>query len=132
MLLRPTNILPYQEADGQEHLALWNSGRHGLPLRALLDVCQKDLPQIPRKLRWEFQTKLQQGAELVAWAAELVFAAGKRLWIVADGFYAKRPFCDSNSRRLPAVGRCREEFSPSPSNCSLWQPNITISSEGAV
>jgi hypothetical protein len=64
----------------------------GLPLLALLYVRQKDLPKIPKKLRWEFQTKLQQGAELVAWAAELVFAAGKRLWIVADGFYAKRPF----------------------------------------
>ena len=29
---------------------------------------------------------------LVAWAFQIVAAAGKRLWVVADGAYAKRPF----------------------------------------
>jgi hypothetical protein len=29
---------------------------------------------------------------MVAWAAEIAFSAGKQLWAVADGAYAKRPF----------------------------------------
>jgi hypothetical protein len=69
---------------------LW--GAIGLPLRAALYVRRKDVAAIPGNLRWPFQTKLQQGAELVAWAAEIAFSAGKRLWVVADGAYAKRPF----------------------------------------
>jgi hypothetical protein len=69
---------------------LW--GTIGLPLLARLYVRQKDIPKISKKLRWKFQTKLVQAADLVAWAAEIAFSSGKRLWIVADGFYAKRPF----------------------------------------
>ena len=67
-------------------------GTIGLPLLALLYIRQKDLPKLPRKLRWQFQTKLQLAADLVTWAAEIVFAAEKQLWVVVDGFYAKRPF----------------------------------------
>jgi hypothetical protein len=37
---------------------------------------------------------------LVEWAAKIVQAAGKSLWIVADGAYAKRPFL----RRAAAAG----------------------------
>jgi hypothetical protein len=69
---------------------LW--GTIGLPLLARLYVRQKDISKIPKKLRWKFQTKLVQAADLVAWAAGIAFSAGKQLWIVADGFYAKRPF----------------------------------------
>jgi len=69
---------------------LW--GTIGLPLLARLYVRQKDIAKVPKKLRWKFQTKLEQAAELVAWAAGIAFSSGKRLWIVADGFYAKRPF----------------------------------------
>lgn len=69
---------------------LW--GTIGLPLRAMLYVRQKDIPKLPEKLGWKFSTKLQQGAALVIWAWWSVAEAGKRLWIVADGAYAKRPF----------------------------------------
>jgi hypothetical protein len=69
---------------------LW--GTIGLPLRALLYIRQKDIARLPAKLGWKFQTKLQQGAALVFWAWRIVAEAGKRLWIVADGAYAKRPF----------------------------------------
>jgi hypothetical protein len=69
---------------------LWNT--IGLPLLARLYVRQKDLAKIPKELHWTFQTKLQQAAELVDWASKIIFSSGKRLWIVADGFYAKRPF----------------------------------------
>jgi len=70
--------------------ALW--GAIGLPLLARLYVRQKDIAKLPKKLRWKFQTKLGQAADLVAWVAEIAFSSGKQLWIVADGFYAKRPF----------------------------------------
>ena len=67
---------------------LWDT--IGLPLLAALYVRRKDISAIPKQLRWQFQTKLQQGADLVAWAAAIALAAGKRLWVVADGAYAKR------------------------------------------
>jgi hypothetical protein len=69
---------------------LW--GTIGLPLLAALYVRRKHISALPKQLRWKFQTKLQQGADLVAWAAEIAFSAGKRLWVVADGAYAKRAF----------------------------------------
>jgi hypothetical protein len=69
---------------------LW--GTIGLPLRAALYIRQKDIPSLPEKLDWKFQTKLQQGAALAVWAWMIVAEAGKRLWLVADGAYAKRPF----------------------------------------
>ena len=67
-------------------------GHDRLPLLAALYVRQKDIAAIPKSLRWQFQTKLQQGADLVNWAAGIAFSAGKRLWVVADGAYAKRAF----------------------------------------
>jgi hypothetical protein len=69
---------------------LW--GTIGLPLRAALYIRQKDIAKLPQELGWKFQTKLEQGAALVVWAWMIVAEAGKRLWIVADGAYAKRPF----------------------------------------
>jgi hypothetical protein len=69
---------------------LW--GTIGLPLLAMLYIRQKHIAQLPKRLGWEFQTKLLQGVELVVWAWGIVVAAGKRLWVVADGAYAKRPF----------------------------------------
>jgi len=67
-------------------------GTIGLPLRAALYIRQKTIASLPEKFGWQFQTKLQQGAALVFWAWLIVAEAGKRLWVVADGAYAKRPF----------------------------------------
>lgn len=69
---------------------LW--GPIGLPLRALLYIRRKDIAQLPLDLGWKFHTKLQQGAALVFWAWQTAVAAGKQVWVVADGAYAKRPF----------------------------------------
>jgi hypothetical protein len=77
---------------------LW--GTIGLPLRAMLYVRAKDIGKIPKKYKWPFQTKLILAARLVEWAAKIVQAAGKSLWIVADGAYAKRPFL----KRAAAAG----------------------------
>jgi len=77
---------------------LW--GTIGLPLWAMIYVRVKDIAKIPKHYQWAFQTKLILAARLVEWAAKIVQAAGKILWIVADGAYAKRPFL----RRAIAAG----------------------------
>jgi hypothetical protein len=77
---------------------LW--GTIGLPLLAMLYVRQKNLGSIAPWYKVKFQTKLEQAAELVEWAAQTLRGVGKSLWIVADGAYAKRPFL----RRALAAG----------------------------
>src|SRR5712691_6514220 len=70
---------------------LW--GVIGLPLRALVYIRAKDVAKLTK---WypdlKFQTKLQLAAELVRWAAGWLQFTGQKLWLVADGAYAKRDF----------------------------------------
>lgn len=69
---------------------LW--GTIGLPLWALLYVRQKDIAKLPERAQQTFRTKLELAAEQVRWAAAVLRSTGKRLWLLVDGFYAKRPF----------------------------------------
>jgi hypothetical protein len=78
--------------------ALW--GTIALPLLAELYIRQKDVPRLPAAYGWKFCTKLELAAGLVAWAADVLKHWNKRLWIVVDGAYAKRPFV----RRALAAG----------------------------
>ena len=64
----------------------------GLPLLGLLYVRAQDIAQIPAKHGWRFRTKLVLAARAVLRSARLVKQAGKSVWAVADGAYAKRPF----------------------------------------
>lgn len=77
---------------------LW--GVIALPLRSLLYVRQVDVPKLDEKYGWEFQTKHQLGAELVAWFVETLRSLGilSPVWVVVDGAYAACPFLD------PVVG----------------------------
>jgi hypothetical protein len=75
-------------------------GTIGLPIWSWLYVRRCDVPQLPRHHRWTFQTKLQQGADLVRMAVNRLAWTGKPVWVVADGAYAKRPFV----RPLLALG----------------------------
>lgn len=75
-------------------------GTIALPLLARLYVRARDVKKLVRWYRWEFQTKLEQAAELVEWAAKWLRYLGKTLWVVADGAYAKRVFL----RRAAAAG----------------------------
>jgi hypothetical protein len=68
----------------------WNT--MGLPLLGLMYVRAKDISKIPAKYHWEFRTKLQLAAQQMLEFAALATAAGKAVWAVADGAYAKRPF----------------------------------------
>lgn len=69
---------------------LWHT--IGLPLVGLLYVRAKDIGKIPAKYRWEFQTKLELAVQQTLKFTELAQLAGKTVWVVADGAYAKRPF----------------------------------------
>jgi hypothetical protein len=87
---------------------LW--GTIGLPLLAKLYIRLKDIGKLPRYYRWPFATKLQQAAELIRWAAQEAALAGKRAWVVADGFYAKRPvFKAARTLGVVLVGRLRKD-----------------------
>ena len=61
----------------------------GLPLLAKMYIRAKD---VNRQQRTQFQTKLQQAAELVKWASNCCKRFGKSLWIVTDGGYTKAGF----------------------------------------
>ena len=66
-----------------------------MPLLALMYVRQKDLQALENigKAPWKFRTKLELAAELVEWCVTLFqIWFQKRVMVVADGAYAKRPF----------------------------------------
>jgi hypothetical protein len=79
---------------------LW--GAIALPLRALLYVRRKDVPAIPPRQGWAFRTKLGLAAALVRWAAGMAGFLGRAVRVVADGFYAKRPFLRAAAAARPA------------------------------
>ena len=67
----------------------------GLPLLARMYVRQKDLETMENvgKAPWKFRTKLELAAGLVEWCVRLFQNwFRRRVLVVADGAYAKRPF----------------------------------------
>jgi hypothetical protein len=88
--------------------ALW--GTIGLPLLASLYVRQGDLKNLPPAYGVTFQTKLQQAAALVEWLALGLKNRGKRLWVVLDGAYAKKPFLQrATTAGATIVSRLRKD-----------------------
>lgn len=82
---------------------LW--GCIGLPLRALMYVRRKDLEAFENLGRapWSFRTKLDMAAELVEWCLVLLSTwFQKRVMVIVDGAYAKKPFL-SRMRKAGAV-----------------------------
>jgi DDE superfamily endonuclease len=87
---------------------LW--GTIGLPIWSWLYVRQQDVPKIAKRHRWVFQTKLKQAADLVLMAVETLQSAGKQVWAVVDGAYAKRPFVQPvMALGVTLVGRLRKD-----------------------
>jgi hypothetical protein len=85
-------------------------GTIGLPVSSWLYVREQDVPKLPKRSRWTFQTKLQQAADLVIHAAKLLQYHGKQVWCVADGAYAKRPFVQPLLKQgVTLVGRLRKD-----------------------
>lgn len=67
-------------------------GTIGLPLLATLYVRKKTIDKLCEKTPWQFATKLVLAAGMVEWVLRIAQQAGKSVWVVVDGFYAKRPF----------------------------------------
>jgi hypothetical protein len=100
------------------------------PPHALLYVRVKDAPELAKTYPWEFRTKLELAVALVHGLTEGLGHAGKALWLVADGAYAKRPFLrpvlarglvvfsrlrrDADLRSLPTTQRRRGQRGPLP------------------
>lgn len=83
-----------------------------LPLRSLLYVRAIDVPKLAAKRGWEFRTKHELAAQLVAWFAKWARLLGLKaqLWLVADGAYAARPFLDPlRAQGLILVSRLRKD-----------------------
>lgn len=82
----------------------------GLPLVGMMYVRLKDIGKIPAHYEWEFRTKLELAVERVLKFAELAKAAGKSVWVVVDGAYAKRPFLRPlRAAGLTIVSRLRKD-----------------------
>ena len=84
----------------------------GLPLLARLYVRQKDV--VAQRLaclrKVTFQTKLVMAAEMVTWAAQRLRWLGRKLWVVADGAYAKRVFLKAAAAaQVIVVSRLRND-----------------------
>lgn len=89
---------------------LW--GAIGLPLLARLYVRQKDIvaQQLTSLRQVTFQTKLVMAGELVSWAAAGLRSLGRKLWVVADGAYAKKVFLKAAAQaQVIVVSRLRKD-----------------------
>jgi len=100
---------------------LW--GTIGLPLLALLYVRRVNLSSIAPWCKVKFQTKLEQAAELLEWAAMWLKILEKKAWVVVDGAYIKRPFLKRAKKAgVTVVGRLRKDAAlwsvPTPVNPS--------------
>lgn len=85
-------------------------GTIGLPLRADMYIRRDDLKKIAPWNRPKFQTKLEQAAEQLEWAAEWLKYRKIPLWVAADGAYAKRPFLRrAASANVWVVSRLRKD-----------------------
>lgn len=95
-------------------------GTIGLPLLAFLYVRRVNLDSIAPWCKVKFQTKLEQAAALVEWAACYVNLLGKKLWIVVDGAYIKKPFLKRAKKAgVTVVGRLRKD-------AALWSVPVPV------
>jgi hypothetical protein len=89
---------------------LW--GAIGLPLLARMYVRRKDIvAQQLKSLRGvTFQTKLVMAGDMVSWAARVLQFLGRKVWVVADGAYAKRMFLKAAAAaQVIVVSRLRKD-----------------------
>ena len=96
-------------------------GTIGLPLLAFLYVRCKDIEaqHLTFLRQVTFRTKLAMAGDLVAWAAKCLSFAGRTLWVVADGAYAKTCFLqDAAAGQVIVVSRLRKDARSG--TCPRW------------
>jgi hypothetical protein len=72
---------------------LW--GVIALPLRSLIYVRAVDVPKLATKYgSWDFRTKHELGVAMLTWFMQTIrkYGVEAKVWLVADGAYAARPF----------------------------------------
>jgi len=85
-------------------------GALALPLRALLYVRWQGVGLLEQLYGVGFETKLQMAARLIDWLADWLKYLAQPLWLVADGFYAKRPVLKrARARGVVVVSRLRKD-----------------------
>lgn len=85
-------------------------GTIGLPLLAMLYVRAKTIAALPPCYGVTFRTKLEQAVELLRWLQQWLERLGRRLWVVADGAYAKRLFLkEAATLGVTIVSRLRRD-----------------------
>jgi hypothetical protein len=87
-------------------------GTIALPLWSLLYVRAVDVPKLDQQRGWQFRTKHQLAAELVLWFVATLRSLGlqAKVWVVADGAYAARPFLDAvRAKGVVVVSRLRKD-----------------------
>ena len=81
-----------------------------LPLRASLYVRRQDVPKLPPEHQWTFRTKLTLAVELLHWLALWLKHWGVRIWVAADGAYARREVLRAARREnIVVVSRLRRD-----------------------
>jgi hypothetical protein len=108
--------------------AAW--GTVALPLLARLYIREKSLPDIAPVHRPPFRTKLELAVELMRWAVSWLGHLGKRVWVVADGAYAKASFLKPmRALAVTVVSRLRKDSAlwtvPGPRTPHRRGPNRT-------
>jgi hypothetical protein len=84
-------------------------GTMGLPLFGRLYIRAKDLLAMRRR-PWHFQTKLELARKLIEMALRVLSPCGKKLWVLVDGGYTKRPFLRPLRRYgVTVIGRLRKD-----------------------
>jgi DDE superfamily endonuclease len=89
---------------------LW--GAIGLPLLARMYVRRKDIvgQQLTCLRGVRFKTKLVMAGDLVSWAATRLQFLGRKIWVAADGGYAKKAFLKAAAKaRVIVVSRLRSD-----------------------
>ncbi len=82
----------------------------GLPLLVSLYVHQTDLERFPKdKSCPAFQTILEQAADQIRWLKEQLAGTAKKIWVVADGAYSKRPVIRVAHQEGVIMGRLRKD-----------------------
>jgi hypothetical protein len=85
---------------------LWDV--RALPLLGDLYIRQVDVAKIDADRRPPFATKLELAARQIRWLAQQVRDRGLPVWLVVDGFYAKRPVLKpARQEQVTVVGRLR-------------------------
>lgn len=93
-------------------------GLISLPLLGLLYVRKKEISRLPASLGVTFRSKLELAADLIHWLGSHKALFSKPVWLIADGFYAKKAvFQAARQENIVVVSRIRTDsklFEPPP------------------